>query len=61
MPEELDKPSKTRECPLCSGSMRLHESETLTQIPGNPKPTKHVTREWRCPDCDYFEDADVET
>ena len=61
MPEEIEKPEKVRECPMCSGSMRLREVETTTQIPGNLKPTKHITREWLCPDCDYFEDADAET
>ena len=50
----------TRECPLCNGTMHLRESQTVTYIPGNPKATTHTTREWVCPDCDYFEDADAE-
>ena len=30
------------------------------QIPGNPKPSTKRTREWVCPDCDYFEEAEEE-
>ena len=51
----------TRECPLCGGTMTVHESESVTQIPGNPKATVHVTREWVCPDCEYFEEVDEKT
>ena len=29
--------------------------------PGNPDATTCTTREWVCPDCDYFEEADEET
>ena len=50
-----------KECPLCNGTMRLRETQTVTHVPGNPKPTTQTTREWICPDCDYFEDADTET
>jgi ssDNA-binding Zn-finger/Zn-ribbon topoisomerase 1 len=50
----------TKECPLCGGSMRLRQSETIVHVPGNPKATTHATREWVCPDCDYFEDAEDE-
>ena len=40
--------------------MSLKESETVVQIPGNPNPTTRRTREWVCPDCDYFEDVEEE-
>ena len=40
--------------------MRLRESETVVQIPGSPAPTATKTREWLCPDCDYFEEAEEE-
>ena len=40
--------------------MTLKESETIVQIPGNPTPTARRTREWVCPDCDYFEDVEEE-
>jgi len=50
----------TRECPLCGGTMSLNESKTEVQIPGNPKATIRTTREWVCPDCDYFEEDEPE-
>jgi transposase len=51
---------ETKECPLCGGTMRIHDAKTVTQIPGNPQATERTTREWVCPDCDYFEEADEE-
>lgn len=50
-----------RECPLCGAMMRLHERQTMTRVPGNPTPAARITREWICPDCDYFEDAEEES
>jgi hypothetical protein len=47
-----------RECPLCGATMRLRETETILQIPGNPNPTVRANREWICPDCDNFEEAE---
>jgi ssDNA-binding Zn-finger/Zn-ribbon topoisomerase 1 len=47
-----------KECPLCDGTMRLRESQTTVQVPGNPSTTTRTTREWVCPDCDYFEEAE---
>jgi len=49
-----------RECPLCGTTMRLKLTETIVQIPGNPKPTRAPSREWICPECDYFEEDDGE-
>ena len=37
--------------------MQLKERTETTQIPGNPKPTAKLVREWVCPDCDNFEEA----
>jgi transposase len=51
---------QAKECPLCGGTMRLKESEAVVQIHGNPKPSTRRAREWVCPDCDYFEDAEEE-
>ena len=34
MPDDHEQ----RECPLCGTTMRLKETQTVTQIPGNPKP-----------------------
>ena len=47
-----------KECPMCGTSMRLKSTEVETHVPGNPKPTVRTLREWVCPDCDYFEEAE---
>ena len=49
-----------QECPLCGGTMHIHLREIVVQVPGNPQPTRRVSREWVCPDCDYFEEAEPE-
>src|SRR5690349_19852963 len=54
MPDELEQ----RECPLCGATMRLKETQVTSQVPGNPKPTTRLLREWRCPDCENFEEAE---
>jgi len=46
-----------KECPLCGDLMERRDTQTTTQIPGNPKPTVHVVQEWVCPDCEYFEEV----
>ena len=50
----------SRECPLCGGTMRRDEKDTVVQVPGNPTPRTARSSEWVCPDCDYFEEADEE-
>jgi hypothetical protein len=50
----------TRECPLCGGTMKIKVIETVTRIPGNPTGTSKTSREWLCPDCDYFEEFEEE-
>jgi transposase len=50
-----------KECPLCGGSMKLRLQHSVVQIPGNPNATARDSREWVCPDCDYFEEADEES
>ena len=50
----------TKECPLCCGTMRLHETQSVVRIPGNLAATTRTVREWLCPDCDHFEEADEE-
>ena len=49
-----------KDCPLCGGSMKLREQQSVVKVPGNPRATTRTTREWICPDCDYFEDAEEE-
>ena len=50
-----------KECPLCGGSMGLREQQSVVKLPDNPSATTRTTREWICPDCDYFEDAEEES
>jgi len=47
-----------KECPLCGGTMKMRESKAVTRVPGNPNAMTRSTREWLCPDCDYFEEAE---
>ena len=54
MPDHYEQ----RECPLCGSTMFLKETQTVTQIPGNPKPITRQHREWICPDCDNFEEVE---
>jgi len=39
--------------------MRLSVREVSSQRPGQPDPAVQRIREWICPECDYFEDADA--
>lgn len=48
----------TRECPLCGETMRLRENQAVVQVPGNLSATTRTVREWVCPECDYFEEAE---
>jgi rubredoxin len=36
--------------------MRLHAVEVIIRIPGTSQEVKQLDREWRCPECDYFEE-----
>jgi hypothetical protein len=47
-----------KECPLCGETMRLSVREVQDTIPGTGQGPKRVTREWICPECDYFEEAE---
>jgi hypothetical protein len=40
--------------------MKLREQQSVVKVPGNPSVTTRKTREWVCPDCDYFEEAEEE-
>jgi C4-type Zn-finger protein len=48
-----------KECPLCGETMRLSVRETQDRIPGGGPSTTRVSREWICPECDYFEEAEA--
>jgi uncharacterized protein YlaI len=43
------------ECPLCGEVMHLSERE-VREMNG----TVRQVREWICPECDYFEEAETE-
>jgi uncharacterized protein YlaI len=45
-----------KECPLCGETMRLSEREIEERIAGQL--AKRWVREWICPECDYFEEAE---
>jgi ssDNA-binding Zn-finger/Zn-ribbon topoisomerase 1 len=49
-----------KDCPMCGGALRLRQSETVVHVPGNPTPTRRTVREWVCPECDYYEEAEEE-
>ena len=38
--------------------MQLHERKGVVHVHGNPRATTRQFREWVCPDCEYFEEAD---
>ncbi len=52
---------ENKECPMCGGLMKLRQNQTVVRVPGNPNATTRNAREWVCPDCDYFEDAEEES
>jgi transposase len=49
-----------KECPMCGETMRLKEREVIDRVPGTSQTKSTKFREWVCPECDYFEDADAE-
>jgi acetone carboxylase gamma subunit len=44
---------------MCGESMRLSVREIEDRVPGVPTPARRVVREWICPECDYFEEAEA--
>jgi C4-type Zn-finger protein len=55
-----DTPIMTKECPQCGEFMRISLREEIRQIPGTSQVLRQPIREWICPECDYFEEADRE-
>ena len=51
--------SRMKECPLCGETMRLTVREIRDTIPGSNETAVRVSREWICPECDYFEEAEA--
>jgi C4-type Zn-finger protein len=49
-----------RECPMCGQDMRLQIGETTDRVPGTGQTTTRIVREWVCPECEYWEEAEPE-
>ena len=47
-----------KECPMCGTPMRLRTHEQIDRVPGTREVRTKPLREWICPECDYFEEAD---
>jgi hypothetical protein len=47
-----------KECPLCGEPMRLKSSAITHRVPGTLQSKTTQVREWVCPECDYFEEAE---
>jgi len=47
-----------KECPLCGETMRLSIREIRDATSGIGRTASRMTREWICPECDYFEEAE---
>jgi len=58
--EPMKGSTMTKECPMCNELMRLRMAERIDTIPGTQQTVKREYKEWTCPECDYFEDAEPE-
>jgi predicted RNA-binding Zn-ribbon protein involved in translation (DUF1610 family) len=47
-----------KECPMCGETMRIREHQITDRVPGTSQTRTTQQREWVCPDCDYFEEAE---
>ena len=47
-----------RECPVCGERMRVQTREHTDRLPGTREVKTKVVREWVCPECDHFEEAE---
>ncbi len=45
---------------MCGETMRLSLREVQTVMPGRGEGPVRIIREWICPECDYFEEAESE-
>jgi C4-type Zn-finger protein len=48
-----------KECPMCGETMRIVTHTSADAIPGQGQTAVRVVREWICPECDYFEEAEA--
>ena len=47
-----------KECPLCGETMRLTVRVQTDHVPGTGQTTTRQIREWVCPECDNWEEAE---
>jgi hypothetical protein len=45
---------------MCGAFMKLQTRETVSYVPGTGQPVKQESREWVCPECDYYEEDEGE-
>ncbi len=45
---------------MCGETMKLREREVTDRVPGRTEIKTSKFREWVCPECDYFEEAEEE-
>ena len=43
---------------MCGEKMRLHTREQTDRVHGDGETRTKTQREWICPECDYFEEAE---
>lgn len=43
---------------MCAEFMRLVTRESVSRVPGTAQEVKSVSKEWVCPECDYFEEEE---
>jgi YgiT-type zinc finger domain-containing protein len=49
-----------KNCPLCGETMRLTTRDARSATPGpEGQISVRQIREWVCPECDYFEEAET--
>ena len=51
---------ESKECPLCGENMRRKDAEIVDLVPGTTEGRKRKVSEWVCPECDYFEEIELE-
>jgi YgiT-type zinc finger domain-containing protein len=49
-----------KECPLCGTEMQIKITESVVYVPGASQTSTRQLREWVCPECDHFEEAEEE-
>jgi hypothetical protein len=45
---------------MCGETMQFTEAERIERLPGTTEAHPQRVREWKCPECGYFEDANEE-